>query len=79
LTGYRLTCLYLTHGSETWTTLNRHKPKIRSVKMSYLTGVSGVIWRDRMMNEDLREKCGVDGDVLGSIRKNALRWMMRDL
>ena len=27
-----------------------------------------------MMNVDLSEQCGVDGDVLGSIRRNTLRW-----
>ena len=54
--------------------LDRHKPKIRSVETSYLRDACGVTRRDRMMSVDLRERCGVDGDVLGSIRRNTLRW-----
>lgn len=53
---------------------DRCKAKIRSVETSYLRGACGVTWRYGLRNVDLLEQCGVDGDMLCSIRRNTLRW-----
>lgn len=64
----------LTCGSETWTILDKHEPKVRNVETSYLRGVYGVTRKDSMRSVDLCEQCGMDGDVFGIIRRNTLRW-----
>ncbi|MCP4337615.1 MAG: reverse transcriptase family protein, partial [Desulfobulbaceae bacterium] len=64
----------LTYGSEAWTMTGRHKSRVRGVEMSYLRSACGVTWRDRLTNEEVRERCNVDVDVLESVKRNTLRW-----
>ncbi len=42
--------------------------------MSYLRSMCGVTWIDRLSNEEVRERCSVDVDVLESVKRNTLRW-----
>ena len=64
----------LTYGSETWTMLRRYDSRVRGVEMSYLRNACGVTWRDRLTNVEVRERCGVDVDVLESVKRSTLRW-----
>ena len=64
----------LTYGSETWTLLEGNKSRVRAVEMSYLRGACGVSWRNRMTNEEVKELCGVDTDVIEKVERNTLRW-----
>ncbi|KAK4324863.1 hypothetical protein Pmani_004513 [Petrolisthes manimaculis] len=64
----------LTYGSEAWTMTERHRSRVRGVEMSYLRSSCGVTWRDKLTNEEVRERCNVDVDVLESVKRNNLRW-----
>ncbi len=64
----------LTYGSEAWTMMGRHKSRVRGVELSYLRSTCEVTWRDRLTKEEVRERCGVDVDVLESVIRNTLRW-----
>ena len=64
----------LTYGSEAWTMHEGYKSRVRAVEMSYLRGVCGVTWRDRLTNEEVKERCGVNVDVLEKVKRNTLRW-----
>ena len=64
----------LTYGSEAWTLVERLRPRVRAVEMNYLRSACGVTWRDRQTNEEVRRRCGVEVDVLESVKRNNLRW-----
>ena len=64
----------LTYGSEAWTMQEGYKSRVRAVEMNYLRGACGVTWRDRLTNEEVKERCGVSVDVTEKIRRNTLRW-----
>jgi len=65
----------LTYGSGAWALLERQKSRLRGVEMSYLRSACGVTWRDRLTNEEVRERCGVEVDVLECVERNTLRWL----
>jgi len=64
----------LTYRSGALALLGRHKSRLRGVEMSYLRSACGVTWRDRLTNEEVREHCGVEVDVLEYVERNTLRW-----
>ena len=57
----------MTYGSETWAMLERQKSRLRGVETSYMRSACGVTWRDRRTNEELRERCGVEVNVVEAI------------
>ena len=50
----------LLYGSETWTLQRRHRSKIQAMEMRYLRKVVGVARIDRIPNEDIRRRLGVE-------------------
>ena len=50
----------LLYGSETWTPQKRHRSKIKAMKMRYLRKIEGVTRLDRVSNEDIRRRLGVE-------------------
>ena len=49
----------LLYGSETWTLQKRHRNKVQAMEMRYLRKI-GVTRLDRVPNEDIRRRMGVE-------------------
>ena len=50
----------LLYGSETWTPQKRHRSKTKAMEVRYLRKVEGVTRLDRVSNEDIRRRLGVE-------------------
>ena len=59
----------LLYGSETWTLQRRHRSKIQAMEMRYLRRVEGVTRMDRLANEDIRRRLGVEAVLEVADRK----------
>ena len=59
----------LLYGSETWTLQKRHRSKIQAMEMRYLSKVEGVTRFDRVSNEDIRRRLGVEAALVVADRK----------
>ena len=59
----------LLYGSETWTLQKRHKSKIQAMEMRYFRKVEGVTRLDRVSNEDIRRRLGVEAVLAVADRK----------
>ena len=64
----------LLYGSETWTLQKRHRSKIQA--MRYLRKVEGVTRLDRVSNEDIRRRLGVEA-VLAVADRKKKEWRER--
>ena len=53
-----------------WTMQEGYKSRVRAVEMSYLRGVCGVTYRDRLKNEEVKEHCGNNVDMTEKVRRN---------
>ena len=63
----------LLYGSETWTLQKRHRSKIQAMEMRYLRKVEGVTRLDRVSNEDIRRRVGVEAVLAFVDRKKEWR------
>ena len=63
----------LLYGSETWTLQKRHRSKIQAMEMRYLRKVEGVTRLDRVSNEDIRRRLGVEAVLAVADRKKEWR------
>ena len=63
----------LLYGSETWTLTTRTSSQIQAAEMRVLRMIRGVTRRDRIRNEEIRERLRITS-VLKIIEKNKLRW-----
>ena len=63
----------LLYGSETWTLQKRHRSKIQAMERSYLRKVEGVTRLDRVPNEDIRRRLGVEAVLAVADRKKEWR------
>ena len=59
----------LLYGSETLTLQKRHRSKIQTMEMRYLRKVEGVTRLDRVLNEDIRRRLGVEAVLVVADRK----------
>ena len=66
----------LLYGSETWTLQKRHRSKIQAMEMRYLRKVEGVTRLDRVPNEDIRRRLGVEA-VLAVADRKKKEWRER--
>ena len=66
----------LLYGSETWTLQKRHRSKIQAMEMRYLRKVEGVTRLDRVSNEDIRRRLGVEAVLVVAARKKK-EWRKR--
>ena len=66
----------LLHGSETWTLQKRHRSKIQAMEMRYLRKVEGLTRLDRVSNEDIRRRLGVEA-VLAVADRKKKEWRER--
>ena len=63
----------LLYGRETWTLQKRHRSKIQAMEMRYLRKVEGVTRLDRVSNEDIRRRVGVEAVLAFVDRKKEWR------
>ena len=66
----------LLYGSETWTLQKRHRSKIQAMEMRYLRKEEGVTRLDRVPNEDIRRRLGVEA-VLAVADRKKKEWRER--
>ena len=66
----------LLYGSEIWTLQKRHRSKIQAMEMRYLRKVEGVTRLDRVSNEDIRRRLGVEA-VLAIADRKKNEWRER--
>ena len=66
----------LLYGSETWTLQKRHRSKIQAMEMRYLRKVEGVTRLDRVSNEDIRRRLGIEA-VLAVADRKKKEWRER--
>ena len=64
----------LMYGSESWVWQKKHESRINAVEMRALRSMIGVKLSDRVRNSVIRERCGVNEDVVTKIEKGMLRW-----
>ena len=64
----------LMYGSESWVWQKKHESKINAVEMRSLRSMCGVTLNDRLRNDLIRERCGLNEDVVTKINKGLLRW-----
>ena len=69
----------LLYGSESWTPQRRHRSKIQAMEMSYLRKVEGVTRMDRIPNEDIRRRLGIEAVLDVSDRKKEWRKMIEEM
>ena len=65
------TVLYWT---ETWGLNAREKRRLNVMEMKCLRSICGVTVRDRIRNEEIMRRVGVQVDLLGKAERCALRW-----
>ncbi len=63
----------LLYGSETWTVQKRHRSKIQAMEMRYVRKIEGVTRLDRVSNEDIRRRLGVEAVLAVTDRKKKER------
>ena len=61
------------YGAETWATTEAIERKIRSNDQRMLRHMAHVRWEDRLPNEEVRRRCGVE-DIIDVMRRSRLRW-----
>ena len=66
----------LLYGSETWTLQKRHRRKIQAMEMKYLRKIEGVTRLDRVPDEDIRRRLGVEA-VLAVVDRKKKEWRER--
>lgn len=64
----------LCYGSEIWTMREEDKRKVEAVEMDYLRRSSRVSRRDRITNEDIRNRMAATETLTQRIEKRSLRW-----
>ena len=63
----------LTYAAETWTLTTKTSSQIQAAEMKTLRLILGITRRDRIRNEVIRERLGVES-VLETVEKARLRW-----
>jgi hypothetical protein len=62
------------YASETWTIRVEDQRKLSVFEMRCLRCLLGVTLRDRIRNENVRQRLGIDSTILDIIRKKRLQW-----
>ena len=62
------------YGAETWSLNVREKKRLNVMEMKCLRNICGVTIRDRIRNEEIRRRVGVESDLVGRVGRCVLRW-----
>ena len=62
------------YGAETWGLNVREKRRLNVMEMKCLRSICGVTIRDRIRNEEIRRRVGVQNDLAGRVERSVLRW-----
>ena len=62
------------YGAETWGLNVREKRRLNVMEMKCLRSICGVTIRDRIRNEEIRRRVGVQNDLSGRVERCVLRW-----
>ena len=63
----------LCYGSESWTLTQKTRGKVAAAEMRVLRLIEGVTRRDRLRNDDIRERLGIEA-ITTNVEKGQLRW-----
>ena len=61
------------YGAETWATTEAIERKINSSDQRMLRHMASVRWEDRVSNDEVRRRCGVE-NIIDILRRSRLRW-----
>ena len=61
------------YGAETWPTTREMERILRSSDCKMLRYMAHLKWEDRVTNEEVMRRCGVE-DVISKLRRDGLRW-----
>jgi hypothetical protein len=64
----------LTYGAETWSIKLKHRCKLLATEMDYLRRSTRISRMDRIRNETIKTKMGMQKDILQEIEEQQLRW-----
>lgn len=64
----------MTYGAETWVINKRNKSKINAVEMECWRRCCRVVRTDRIPNEEIRNRMGVEKDAISRIEEKRLSW-----
>ncbi|GBP67906.1 hypothetical protein EVAR_38374_1 [Eumeta japonica] len=64
----------LTYGRESWVWQKKNESRINVVEMRSLRRMYGVFWKDRYRNSIVKERCGLQEDVVIRVERGILRW-----
>ena len=62
------------YGSETWTTRDKEMDTLLVFEMKCLRTILGVTWRDRLRNDDIRQRLGLSTNIRDVVVSQRLRW-----
>ena len=65
----------LMYGSESWTLTEEMKNKLRAAEMWFYRRMLRISWRDRVTNEDVMARLGVQRSLVKEIRKRQLNFI----
>ena len=65
----------LMYGSESWTITGEMKNKLRAAEMWFFRRMLRISWRDRVTNEEVMARLGVQRGLVGEIRKRQLNFI----
>lgn len=64
----------LTYGAETWRLTEKNKRKIEAVEMDAIRRSMRISRKERVRNDEIRRRMGVEGTVVQDIERQQLRW-----
>lgn len=64
----------LTYGAETWKITEQNRRKLEATEMDVFRRSLGISRRDRIRNDDVRQRMGIDGSIMTDIEQKQLIW-----
>lgn len=64
----------MSYGAETWVINKRNRSKINAVEMEYWRRCCRIIRTDRIPNEEIRNRMGIQKDAVSRIEEKQLSW-----
>ena len=65
----------LTYGAECWALNKRDEKRLEVTEMNMLRRMLGVTRRDRLRNEEVRERTGMQENIVKVVERSKMRWL----